>query len=235
LKIFMKKLKIHYLQHVSFEDLGCIEDWALHKKHFLSSTKFHEHFYLPDLSEFDWLIIIGGPMGVYDTDKYKWLPIEIDFIKTAIENGKTVIGICLGSQLIATALGSKVYPNTYKEIGWFPIQIDEFGGNPLFNIPQSSNVFHWHGDTFDLPDGAIRLASSEACPNQAFLYKHRVIGLQFHLEVTESSIKQMIENGSNDLKEGKYIQSIEEINKGISNAKQNNKSIFQLLDYIQSL
>lgn len=229
----MKKLKIHYLQHVSFEDLGCIEDWILQKGYTLSSTKFFESVSLPDLSEFDWLIIMGGPMGVYDTDKYNWLTEEINFIKTAIGHCKTVIGICLGSQLIASALGSTVYPNTFREIGWFPIQMEEFSGNPLINKTKYPTVFHWHGDTFDLPDGAARLASSIACPNQAFLYNQKVIGLQFHLEVTEKSIKQMIDNGSNELTEGKYIQSTEEIYSGIANIRENNKIMFELLDYFE--
>ena len=118
-------MRIHYLQHESHEGLGCIEDWAKRKGHLITSTKFYEDSKLPDLSAFDFLIIMGGSMGVNDEDKYKWLKSEKDFIKRTINSKKPVLGICLGSQLIADALGAKVYPNKYKEIGWMDIKMTE--------------------------------------------------------------------------------------------------------------
>jgi len=114
----MPHLRIHYLQHVSFEGLGSIAEWVTSNGHELTSTQFFINSYLPEPADIDWLIIMGGPMGVYDEDKYEWLTAEKQFIKKAIDAGKTVIGICLGAQLIAKVLGAKVYPNQKRAIGW---------------------------------------------------------------------------------------------------------------------
>ena len=231
----MKTLRIHYLQHVPFEGLGCIADWISVKGHSLSATKFYENTNLPELADFDWLIVMGGPMGVYDEKKFDWLPAEKQFIRNAIQAGKTVIGICLGAQLIASSLGAKVYPNTEKEIGWYPIFSTEYGmrKNLLSENLEPFPVFHWHGDTFDLPSGALRLASSEACLNQAFLFNHKVLGLQFHFEVTENSLHQMITFCGEELVVGRYVQSAETI---LSNAKfisEVNTRMFHLLDLLE--
>jgi len=230
----MKSLRIHYLQHVAFEDLGCIGQWALEKGHTLSSTKFYSDFILPNHSSYDWLIILGGPMGVYEQEKYNWLPAEKDFIKQAIGQYKTVIGICLGSQLIASALGANVYPNEEKEIGWFPIKLSNNINNPLFTDEEIFTVFHWHGDTFDLPINATQLASSEVCVNQAFGYQDNVIGLQFHLEVTENSLQQMITFEVSELTKGKYIQTEQRILNEMTFIDENNQKMFQLLDYLET-
>jgi GMP synthase-like glutamine amidotransferase len=225
----MKTLRIHYLQHVHFEGLGCIADWVSEKRHSLSATKFFENKQMPELSDFDWLIVMGGPMGVYDEEKYDWLSGEKEFIRLAIQSGKTVIGICLGAQLIATSLGANVYPNGEKEIGWFPI----FPASDDQLLGESSDpfqVFHWHGDTFDLPLGALRLASSEACVNQAFIYNHKVVGLQFHLEVTKESLHQMITFCGNELVGGRYIQSAETMLNNVQNVAELNRRMFRLLN-----
>ena len=202
-------MKIHYLQHVPFEGLGSIESWAMQHQHTLSVTKLYQNDPLPLLEDFDWLIVMGGPMNIYEESQYPWLIQEKQFIKQAIAQDKTVIGICLGSQLRADILGSPVYSGKYKEIGWFPIELTtEAINSQLFQAfsPQLT-VFHWHGDTFDLPPGAIRLAYSEACQNQAFLYGNKVLGLQFHLESTSASVTQMLKHCSDELVEGKYIQT----------------------------
>ncbi len=231
----MKTLRIHYLQHVSFEGLGCIEDWVSIKGHSLSATKFYENNQLPALSDFDWLIVMGGPMGVYDEDKFDWLCGEKEFIRNAIQAGKTVIGICLGAQLIASSLGAEVYPNGEKEIGWFPISPTECGlaDRLLSESIDPYPVFHWHGDTFDLPSGALRLASSEACVNQAFLYNPKVIGLQFHFEVTEESLRQMIVFCGNELEPDRYIQSADTILSKAQFIGEVNKRMFHLLDFME--
>ncbi|MFA9290324.1 MAG: type 1 glutamine amidotransferase [Solirubrobacteraceae bacterium] len=231
----MRKLRIHYLQHVHFEDLGCIEQWILEKGHTQTYTKFYTDFVLPNHSSYDWLIILGGPMGVYQQEKYSWLVKEKEFIKQAIEQNKTVIGICLGSQLIASALGANVFVNNEKEIGWFPINASENLTNPLFNNQKNYTVFHWHGDTFDLPQNAVLLASSNACTNQAFIYNNKVIGLQFHLEVTENSIQQMIEFGISELiTPENYIQTEKEILNNKNYLNSNNQRMFQLLNYLEA-
>jgi len=232
----MKTLRIHYLQHVPFAGLGCIADWVSAKGHLLTSTKFYENNQLPELSDFDWLIVMGGPMGVYDDEKYNWLSGEKEFIRLAIQSGKTVIGICLGAQLIATSLDANVYPNGEKEIGWFPVFPTEFA---MINRLLSENadpfsVFHWHGDTFDLPSGAFRLASSEACVNQAFIYNHKVVGLQFHLEVTEESLHEMITFCGNELVKGTYIQSAETMLNNAQFIGELNSRMFYLLNLLNT-
>lgn len=231
----MKKLSIHTLMHVPFEGLGCIEQWINRNGHSLSYTHFYDNYKLPDQEEFDWLIIMGGPMGVYDEDIYPWLEEEKTFIRQAINKGKTVTGICLGSQLIAEALGAKVYPNKQKEIGWFDIKCTAAGKTqPFLNgFEEQFPVFHWHGDTYDLPIGSELLFSSEVCTNQAFLFKEKVLGLQFHFEVTEQTLKGMVENGMNELVESKTTQSAEQILNQKENINANNKKMFQILDYFE--
>lgn len=232
----MKKLRIHYLQHVPFEDLGCIENWVTQKAHVLTSTKFYETPILPQLTEFDWLIVLGGPMGVYDEDKFDWLKTEKEFVRNSIQAGKTVLGICLGAQLIASALGARVFQNTDKEIGWFLIS-PVLESRQLLLSEQNADlypVFHWHGDTFDLPEGAMRLASSEACLNQAFRIGENVIGLQFHFEVTEKSIQRLIAFCSDELVAARYVQSAEMMLEKTQHVTEINKRMFRLLDNLES-
>lgn len=209
----MKTLRIHYLQHVPFEGLGYIDTWIKENNHTLTVTKFFEHDLLPNINSIDWLVVMGGPMGVYDTKEYPWLVDEINFIKKAIEADKTIIGICLGAQLIAASLGAKVYPNHKKEIGWLPLVKTNLGKNHpiLSTVPHEFTTFHWHGDTFEMPKDAVHLLQSPACAHQAFLYNEKVIGLQFHVEVTPQTLVAMTENCGHELIHDDYIQSKEEI------------------------
>lgn len=206
-------MKIHYLQHVPFENLANIEPWAINENHTISKTLLFNNHTLPKTSEFDWLIIMGGPMNIYEDKKYSWLVEEKKFIEKAIADEKNVLGICLGAQLITDVLGGTVYKNNYKEIGWHPVLLtEEAKSSSVFNkLPDRFIAFHWHGDTFNLPSGAIRTAESEGCANQAFEYDKRVIGLQFHLESSEKSINSLIQNCADDITEGKYVQKTEEI------------------------
>lgn len=206
-------MRVHYLQHVLFEELASIEQWVLDKGYPLSATKFYTSDSLPQVDDIDWVVVLGRPMNIYEDNKYPWLTQEKRFIKEAIKHNKTVIGICLGSQLIADVLGAKVYPGRYQEIGWFPINTTNEAQNlnTLSDLAPHKHVFHWHGDTFDLPQGATRLAYSEACQNQAFIYGNKVLALQFHLESTKESVRQIIENCSSELIDGKYIQKPEEM------------------------
>ncbi|MDF5711812.1 MAG: type 1 glutamine amidotransferase [Nostoc sp. S4] len=230
-------MKIHYLQHVPFEGLASIEQWATKKNYILSVTKFYDSDILPSVDDLDWLIVMGGPMNIYEDNKYPWLSLEKHFIAEAINKNKIVIGICLGSQLIADVLGSKVYKGQEQEIGWYPIKVTtEAQNSEIFaSLPASFTVFHWHGDTFDLPPGAVRLAYSEVCANQAFIYGDRVLGLQFHLESTKDSVCQLIENCGSELIAGKYIQKPEEMlaqNDDFSNI---NILMSKILDYFATL
>ncbi len=205
-------MKLHYLQHVPFEDLGSIEQWAIAAGAEISCTKLYNNEALPLVDSLDWLVIMGGPMNIYDYGKYPWLSTEKLFIKEAIEQGKIVLGICLGAQLIADVLGSKVYANQDKEIGWLPITISENISPELKKVlPINPIALHWHGDTFDLPEKSVHLAKSKACQNQGFIYQKKVIGLQFHLETTHKSLSSLIENCRDGLIDAPFIQSAEEM------------------------
>ena len=151
----------HYFQHVPFEGLGSIEPWLESNGYELTNTRFFESADLPDPKAIDLLVVMGGPMSVNDEDKFPWLALEKQFVREIIESGKRVVGICLGAQIIANAMGAKVFHNPGKEIGWFPIHTVASIYASVFNFPPSETVFHWHGETFDLPPGARRLAKSE--------------------------------------------------------------------------
>jgi len=176
---------------------------------------------------------MGGPMGIYDYEKYPYLKEEKVFIKKAIGAEKIVIGICLGAQLIGNLLGAKISVNPKKEIGWFDIRKTQLSNSLLVDLKDEFTAFHWHGDTFDIPTGAERLAESEACKNQAYLYKERVLGLQFHLEVTEETLTEMVKNGSHELQEDKYVQSAENITPNKEYIKTNNLIMFSLLNALE--
>jgi GMP synthase (glutamine-hydrolysing) len=228
-------MRFHYLQHVPFEGLANIEGWIKERSHSISKTLLFNEEKLPRIDDFDWLIITGGPMGVYEEDKYPWLSQEKRFIKEAIYHQKVVLGICLGAQLIAEALGSKVYKNKYKEIGWFPVSLtNQARESSIFSrLPDNFTAFHWHGDTFDLPPGAIRVAESKGCLNQAFEYHKRVIGLQFHLEPSVKSIQQLIKNCSSDIVEGRYVQTPEKMLLQTDYLKKAKRLMGLLLDEIE--
>ena len=202
-------MRIHYLQHVPFEGLGTMESFFIKRGHRLSSTHFYLGNSLPPIADFDWLIVMGGPMGVYDEIEFSWLKEEKDFIRKSIQSGKVVLGICLGAQLIADALGAGVFKNQYREIGWFPIvrKIDANDSDLAGVFPETLEVFHWHGDTFEMPKSAKLLASSEACRNQGFIWDSRVVGLQFHLETTAETAAALIQNCRAELDGSKYVQS----------------------------
>lgn len=231
----MKPIRIHYLQHVPFEGLGCIGQWVTQHQHTLTATRFFANDELPSLSDFDMLIVMGGPMGIYDDEKYPWLTEERQFIRQAIEANKSVLGICLGSQFIAHAMEANVYPNSEKEIGWFDISLTEAGRQSklLDGFDATFPVFHWHGDTFELPSRAKHLFQSEGCKNQGFIHDN-VLGLQFHLEVTPESLKEMIKHGKDELTEGKYIQNEENIIAHQHLIPQNNEMMFRILERLIS-
>jgi len=230
----MKKLNIHFLQHVSYETPGTILDWIARHGHKVSFTRFFQKHELPQISEIDWLIIMGGPMSIYDVKDYPWIPEEKKFIKLAVESGKTVIGICLGSQLLADALGARVYKNDEKEIGWYDVELasDARAGKIFSGIDSRIKTFHWHGDTFDLPEKSIQLAASECTINQGFIYESRVYAFQFHLETSRELLERMLEKGGADLTSGKYVQKEEEILRQTDLFDSNRKILFTILDRI---
>jgi len=200
-------MRAHILQHVSFEGAGSAAEWLHARQAVVSVTRFHEPApSLPRVDELDLVIALGGPMSVNDERVHPWLRAEKRFIREAMLRGTPVLGICLGAQLMASSLGSAVYANREKEIGWFPIRAEPAEAT-AFVFPPELTAFHWHGETFDLPPGAVRLATSAACRNQAFQLGARAIGLQFHLETTPESMALLLENCRHELTAGKYIQS----------------------------
>lgn len=204
-------MRAHYLQHVPFEGLGSIEPWLTNAGYKISNTQFFNSVVLPRIEEIDFLIVMGGPMSVNDESAHPWLIDEKEYIKNTIEAGKPVLGICLGAQLIADAMGGEVFQNTVKEIGWFPVEAVGSENTSVFQFPEATEVFHWHGETFSLPQGAVQMAESKGCKNQAFQIGNNVIGLQFHLETTPASAQAIIENCRDELVKGEYIQSEVEI------------------------
>lgn len=205
-------MKVHVLQHVPFEGLGSIESWLADRGAIVQTTRFFESPLLPEPSGPDLIIALGGPMSVNDEADLPWLKEEKRFMASAIGAGKAVLGICLGAQLMASALGARVYPGPYKEIGWFDIESTS-DSSQHFQFPKIVEVFHWHGETFDLPPGASRLARSAGCENQAFQVGPRAMGLQFHLETTPRSAESLIAHCRNELIDGRFIQSEEELRK----------------------
>lgn len=200
-------MRAHYLQHVPFEGLGSIERWLGAAGYEITGTRLFENATFPSPGEIDIVVAMGGPMSVNDEHDLPWLVQEKRFLRQCIEDGKSVLGVCLGAQLIASALGARVYPNREKEIGWFPIHaVTSSAGGDVFRFPPSANVFHWHGETFDLPAGAVHLARSDACEHQAFQIGRSVIGLQFHLETTPESARALVSHCRAELVPSRYIQ-----------------------------
>lgn len=206
-------MRMHVLTHVPFEGPAGIAAWAHARGHSLTQTLVSSGDGWPDLAGFDWLAVMGGPMGVQDTADYPWLVAEKRYIHDAIAAGKTVIGVCLGAQLIAAALGARVYRNPQKEIGWFPIEFTAAGQASAIvgHLAPRIQVFHWHGDTFDLPSGAVQLARSEVCEQQVFLYDGRVLGLQCHLESTPQSVADIVVHCADELRPAAFVQSAERL------------------------
>ncbi|MBT3295027.1 MAG: C26 family cysteine hydrolase domain-containing family [Verrucomicrobia bacterium] len=204
-------MRAHYIQHVPFEGLGSMEPWLTCAGYEVTCTRLCEGEPLPELGALHLLIVMGGPMSVNDEDVTPWLVAEKTFIRRAIEAGLPVLGVCLGAQLIASALGARVYPNAVKEIGWFPVQGSAATHATGFTFPSEFEVFHWHGETFDLPAGAVRLASSEGCLNQAFQIGRSAIGLQFHLETTPTAAAAIVAHCGDELVPAPYVQSKAEI------------------------
>jgi len=226
-------MRAHYLQHVPFEGLGSIASWLQNKGYEITRTAFFDEPKLPEAKAIDFLIIMGGPMSVNDASIYPWLLAEKAFIREVIALGKPVLGICLGAQLIASTMGAKIYPNPHKEIGWFPIEAVPADKNDTFAFPTFFEVFHWHGETFDLPSGASLLASSTGCKHQAFGMGNNIMGLQFHLEMTADSVKEIISHSRHELTDSKYIQSEETILLASSQCyTDNTKCMYEILEYL---
>ena len=199
-------MNVHVLQHVHFEGLGSIATWLGARGACVTTTQFFADPSLPALPGLDLVIAMGGPMSVNDEAALPWLRPEKQFLREAIQQGIAVLGVCLGAQLIASALGARVYRNPIQEIGWFPIEVID-AGSQFVPLPAGTPVFHWHGETFELPGGAIHLARSAVCEHQAFHLRDNVVALQFHLETTPESARALVHHCPKDLVPDPFVQS----------------------------
>ena len=195
-------------QHVPFEGPGAIAPWLLSRGYDLNTFRWWEQTSPPCLDDVDLLIMMGGPMSVNDTEELPWLQEETHWLSAALKRELPMLGICLGAQLLASALGARVQPNAEREIGWWPVQpMETTGRDPV-------TVLHWHGETFELPEGAVHLEWSEACRHQSFRWGERAIGLQYHPEATQESLDALIVNSRHELQPGPFVQTEEEIRTG---------------------
>jgi len=204
-------MRIRYVQHVDYEGLGHLEPWLLARGHEIAVTRAWEGSF-PGPDEFDALVILGGPMGVCDAPQTPWMQAEQDLLRRAVAAGRGVLGICLGGQLLASALGAEVRRHVWPEIGWSRLEPTAAGREsvlaPFFE--PAVRVMQWHYDTFDLPEGSELLCSSEACRNQAFRLGSRVIGLQFHPEMTFEEVATVVERDG-PVPGGRHVQPVDEI------------------------
>lgn len=227
-------MRIYFFQHVPFEDPAYLAEWAQNRDISLQKIALHENEPFPSLDSCDALIVMGGPMGANDEHAYPWLKKEKKFIEKAIETDRVVIGICLGAQIIASVLGARVFKNAHKEIGWFSVKKIPTADQSVIgkSLPERFMAFHWHGDTFDIPSGAVHLAESEACKNQGFVFENRIVGLQFHLESTRLSIEALIENCGIELIPAQFIQTAGMIRQGYHHIESSNSLMAGLMDKI---
>ena len=185
-------MSVLIIKHVEIEGPGLIEDCLKEEKIPYQILNLESGVHLPKPEDYTGIVILGGPMNAYEEDRYPFLREEDLFIKEAIQRGRAVLGICLGAQLMAKALGAKVTKALVKEIGWFDVSLTGAGlHDPLFSrLPETFSVFQWHEDTFHIPSAGRLIATSNAVPHQAFRYGENAYGLQFHLEVTEEMIRE---------------------------------------------
>ncbi len=219
-------MKVLIIQHVAFENSGYFQDIFTS---FGADINYLNQFSREKKSipDYDVLLVMGGPMNIYQEDIYPWLREEKKIIKKAIEEGKIVVGVCLGAQLIADSLGAQIYKNTDREIGWFPVQKTN---NRILNfLPDFATVFHWHGETFDLPEKCIPIYRSDLTENQSFIYDNRVIGLQFHLEMTQDGAKALCMNCRDEMAAGKYVMTEGDILNYHENYKHSNYKMLKNL------
>lgn len=197
-------MSILILKNIATEGPGTIEDFLVHNNMHYTIIDLARHA-IDSASGYDTLVMLGGPMSVNDEHEYPYLTHEMKLAEQFMKEGKRVFGVCLGAQLMAKALGAKVYPGPEKEIGWYDIELKDAGlQDPLMThlAPDNRNckVFHWHGETFDIPQGAERLAQSALYPNQAFRYGRHAYAFQFHIEVSREMIFDWLKNQPVDMK-----------------------------------
>ncbi len=226
-------MRIVAFQHVPFETPARIGRWARRHGHALEVVRTDLAAALPVPDAYDALVVLGGPMGVPDAPA--WLAREIDAVARAVDAGRAVLGVCLGAQVIAAALGARVFRMARREIGWFPVtRTVRAADGPAWAraLPEVFVPLHWHGDTFELPAGARRLARSDACENQLVEFAPRVAGLQFHLEMERDGVEALIARCADELEPGgPTVQTPAQIRAGVeSHCQRANELVDSILD-----
>ena len=237
-----RPLRVQVFQHVAFEGLGSMGGWFEGRGHALTRVRWYAGEKAPsDGPEADWLIVMGGPMGVHDEADLPWLREEKRAIASALKRGAAVLGVCLGAQLMADVLGAPVAPNREKEIGWFPVDLSEEAAQTWLGrvFPARFTPFHWHGDTFGIPQGAVALGRSEACSHQGFLYGENALGLQFHPEVTPEALSGLVAHCGSELsiaggERGRYVQNAEALKAGLTRAPELNAMMAQACERLEN-
>ena len=219
-------MKVLIIQHVDFENPGYFRNLFEAMNAEIAYLNFFEAGYRIT-QEFDLLLIMGGPMNIYEEEKYPWLKEEKALSRNALEKKKMIIGVCLGSQLIADALGKRIYRIPSREIGWFPVR--KTHEEVLNFLPEYATVFHWHGESYDIPEACTAFYGTDLTPNQSFLFDNRVLALQFHMEMTPEGAEMLIENCRDELDGTSYVMSPEMIMEGFSRYRESNKKMLRNL------
>ncbi|MDO6461559.1 type 1 glutamine amidotransferase [Granulosicoccaceae sp. 1_MG-2023] len=223
-------MDVRILQHAEGEWIAAMEPWFRQRQATLTTCR-------PDLGDAlpeelpDWLLIMGGPMSVNDEAACPWLAAERAYIRKAIDKGCIVLGICLGGQLIAKALGAGVYPNSEQEIGWHPVTRTDASADWL---PTKFSPLHWHGECFSLPEGARPLCRSEITPLQGFTYGDRVVALQFHLEADTATADCFYKLEQQTLPSTRFVQTPEEMRNNSTAVAESRKVLYSLLNALNA-
>ncbi|QDP39819.1 type 1 glutamine amidotransferase [Radiobacillus deserti] len=226
-------MRIHVFQHDPIVGYANIASWAQQHHATLTTTRVDMTQVFPALDSYDLLIVLGGRMGAYEEDTYPWLKIEKEYIRQAVKADKFVLGICLGSQLVASALGGKAYQHTQVEVGWHTVRFNEVARkHPLLrSIPEEGRFFEFHFDTFQLPEHACLLGTS-ACANQAYAIGNRTLAIQFHPEFDEEAIDYIVNTNYPHSVNSPYLQPLTEL-KNTANHDESRTFIFHVLDNFQ--
>jgi len=224
-------MRIHCIQHVPFEGPGGIADWCTARGHELVGVHAYRGDPWPQVAALEALVVMGGPMSANDDAALVWLAQEKRLVEAALRAGRPLLGVCLGAQILASVLGARVYPARAREIGWWPLRLRREAGadTPLASWPDALVPLHWHGETFDLPAGALHLAETEGCPNQAFALSG-ALGLQFHVEATPASVGEITAACSAEIGPGPFEQPAAQIRAGSWRCGALREPLFAALD-----